>query len=297
MSIDSNAVDGEVVSMPRDTRSTQSDTNQSLGTGIPSVEGMQLLSGNRGWVLSEGQFFWTESGGDTWENRTPAIDRDDQLVGGLFQDTGKGWLIAADAWGQVDVYATVDDGKTWNTGLLPVSVFQAPVRKATIGFIDSQNGWLSLELESSSNFSLGELFGTSDGGQTWEHRSLPTGEAPKFADTRTGWVQDSERNNRIYSTTDGGFTWEEASLQESSSNQALLADEAGLIHVPEGAVEISAGAPGEFWVLAREGNCSGEKDNPYTDTEEEQIPFSCLLTTHFLHTVDAGATWEEISLP
>ncbi len=80
--------------------------------------------------------------------------------------------------------------------------------EATLDFVSLEVGWVSLRLESSSNFSRGALYGTKDGGVTWTLLSVPIGEPVRFLDVGTGWTAGGAAGDEFYVTQDGGNTWE-----------------------------------------------------------------------------------------
>ena len=54
-----------------------------------------------------------------------------------------------------------------------------------MGWSGQQDGWLVFRLASGSNFSLGMLYITADGGQTWQKRTAPLGEPAYFHHVRS----------------------------------------------------------------------------------------------------------------
>jgi photosystem II stability/assembly factor-like uncharacterized protein len=70
---------------------------------------------------------------------------------------------------------TIDNGVTWTTRSL--SLFKSGeiasyAGKAEMGWFDTQTGWISVAQNTGSNFSIGTLFTTSDGGITWSRSNL-----------------------------------------------------------------------------------------------------------------------------
>lgn len=95
-------------------------------------------------------------------------------------------------------YLTHDAGATWlKGGELPGS--------GAYFFIDPQNGWAS---------SANKLYGTTDGGQTWNLLPGAFGRSERativdFADAKNGWLVTVDTKNvlRMYRSSDGGATW------------------------------------------------------------------------------------------
>jgi photosystem II stability/assembly factor-like uncharacterized protein len=113
----------------------------------------------------------------------------------------------------LSVLHTSDGGETWKAAPLPVSAEETTfIAAAYPEFLDSQTGWIAVKLQSGSNFSLGRLFATLDGGQTWEERSLPLGEPARFVDSSRGWTAGGPASDRLLHTQDGGRIWVEVLL-------------------------------------------------------------------------------------
>jgi len=79
--------------------------------------------------------------------------------------------------------------------------------------VDSQHGFIMLELQSGSAFRPGILLRTSDGGSTWtQEPPPPAGGEITFLDARHGFMGPGPEGDELYSTSDGGDTWQRAGL-------------------------------------------------------------------------------------
>ena len=88
-------------------------------------------------------------------------------------------------------------------------------RHDDLTFVDEQRGWLAN--------TRGEVYGTSDGGASWEHLAqFPSEVFPRcvgFASTRLGWIgninltNSSRADMALFETEDGGRTWSNVSLR------------------------------------------------------------------------------------
>jgi photosystem II stability/assembly factor-like uncharacterized protein len=96
------------------------------------------------------------------------------------------------------------------------------VEKVYLDFVDPNTGWITLKLQSSSNFSLGRLFATRDGGRTWEERTTPLGEAVEFLDVDRGWVAGGPAGDQFFRSVDGGRTWQSQDLPRPDSGQTEI---------------------------------------------------------------------------
>jgi photosystem II stability/assembly factor-like uncharacterized protein len=135
-----------------------------------------------------------------------------------------------DQSGELGLLRTQDGGGTWEALPSPVSADEAlMIEAAQLDFRDADTGWLAVKLQSGSSFSVGRLWATPDGGNTWEERSLPLGEQVKFLDAERGWVAGGPAGDELYRTTDGGRTWQR---QELASSEASLPG-SRLVGLPE----------------------------------------------------------------
>lgn len=297
MSIDSNASDGEVVVLAPESSASAGDSGIFDANAI---QAMQLVSSEEGWVLGASRLLWTEDGGSSWEERTPRIPSGYYPAGAHFLEDGSGWFVAADDLGGVELLYTPDKGLSWQPVALPDLDLLAPVRSASLEFSDSANGWLSLELESSSNFRLGELLATEDGGKTWELRTIPVGAPVQFSNGQAGVVTDDQTGEQ-YVTLDGGRTWNRQTDAHRSTEQSLVLPEnsqpAESLTLPRNAVAGTLGPDGAAWTLVQEGSCVGEKAARDRNSHPDGAPFTCQVSRQLLSTSDGGKTWTEVNLP
>ena len=126
-----------------------------------------------------------------------------------------GWVATTtppDADGRVvlSLQRTSDRGATWTTSTIHtfrIGDGQLLAGPMWIDTPDASTSYVAVRLASSANFSRGMLFRTSDGGQTWEQRSLPIGSHVKFVDAEHGYVAGGPAGNELYETRDGGVAW------------------------------------------------------------------------------------------
>jgi photosystem II stability/assembly factor-like uncharacterized protein len=138
-------------------------------------------------------------GNDSWKVVKHVVQIDKNLRAVHFVDAMTGWA-AGDSGA---VYATTDGGRGWK----PLSS-GSDADLNLIYFIDWNRGWmLGKSGAKTGDEDEGEniLFITTDGGRTWERKSLPNVTSLHFTDAKTGWAVG--KNFTLLKTTDGGLEW------------------------------------------------------------------------------------------
>jgi photosystem II stability/assembly factor-like uncharacterized protein len=209
MKIDSNVLYGEITSVT----GTLGTASPTFGSRTPRIRDMDLVTSQQGWALQENHLLWTLDGGGSWSDITP-VAFEGTILDVAFLDGQLGWLAVFQfdpvTGGEVVLYSTVDGGSTWD---LQPSTFEdtaslGSFANAYLSFIDENHGFLVIKGQTSSSFSRGILYATTDGGSTWEARTAPLGETAIFIDPLHGWMTGGPSQDLIYATQDGGFTWE-----------------------------------------------------------------------------------------
>lgn len=183
---------------------------------LPRVRAGQLLTTTFGWALTDRELRLTTTGGDTWVTITPSGVRADHIRSATFLDPFHGWAIASDEPDAeqrtgLSVLRTGDGGRTWqrSTVAAPSRLYTDTLAgPAAISFLDTQQGWAVVRLVSSSNFSRGELFRTTDGGATWHKLTAPSGDPVRFVTTTDGWAAGGPGGGYLYVSRDGGQCWQ-----------------------------------------------------------------------------------------
>ncbi|RME57747.1 DUF1906 domain-containing protein, partial [Candidatus Parcubacteria bacterium] len=187
-----------------------------------SLQKAKPLASEEGWVLLDHHLYWTYDDGQSWVEITPSDMASPAITEVSFLDTQYGGVVSASAGqdGQVHytLYQTRDGGASWKT--ISLSLF-APNDPASLAaalhlfWLDKQHGWLVIKRATSSNFSLGTLFKTADGGNTWNKLNIPIGEPVVFVNEHDGWLAGGAAGNELYRTRDGGASWQEISVDNS----------------------------------------------------------------------------------
>ena len=197
---------------------TTSTTNlQSSGR----VQAMKLVAPDVGWILQQNHLYWTQDNGQDWTNITPGGSQQ-QIEGAFFLNTTAGWAlingVGSDAF--IQVASTTNSGHSWQIKAIGADVLQQVPNYAGAGplfFVDTQHGWLVLHQVSSSNFSVGALLKTDNGGVAWTLLpSPPAAGSINFITPQIGWMAGGPMGDGLWRTEDGGKSWESSSIPQSA---------------------------------------------------------------------------------
>lgn len=212
---------GSVHQVPADTTGSRMTAapNSSGSQSTAAVRKMQLISATTGWALTDKRLLWTTNTGRTWSDaKLPQDLSPTDVLNAFFLDESHGWLVMiprqAGLTPSFTILATGDGGKTWKQSTLsfPSNEYSNPPSgDVYVDFIDAQHGWVMVRIQSSSAFSLGALFHTEDGGNTWTKIAAPGGDPIHFTSIADGWTTNSVEG-QIYVTHDGGQHWNPATI-------------------------------------------------------------------------------------
>jgi len=189
---------------------------------IPSIDAFEQVTARAGWILFDGNLYWTKNDGASWTDITPVAN----IRAVDFLDASHGWTVVS-ATNGYSLASTTDGGRTWQTRALKLPALQktdAPIAKIFMNWRTDLHGWLVFKLATGNNFSRGMLFVTFDGGKKWEKREIPLGEPASFEDENIGWVTGGPTGDQTFRTRDGGGSWESVS---ESGGQIKVQEEAG----------------------------------------------------------------------
>lgn len=236
----------------------------------------------QGWLLADGRLYWTESAGAQWRDITPEGPAAAGPGAAAFVDGGAGWLVttvpAADGAARYTLARTRDAGQTWEQARLDLfAAGEAGNYPGTLYLerLDALHGWLVVKHLTSSNFSTGDLFRTTDGGLTWERLALPLGEPVRFVTAQVGYVTGGPTGEEAYRTADDGRTWQPLSATEA-------AEEAGI--TGQDTARVERADDGTAWAAYARSQC-------------DRAANRCTLARGLRRTTDGGRTWAELHLP
>jgi hypothetical protein len=307
MPIDSDVIDGEVSFLP--ITSTQSITNSASQaantlfiTKGPQVRDMQAIQPGVGWFLIGNQLLWRDAIHQTWVKTTFFLPKNETVLDITFQNDDQGWLAAQDTNAdEIKIYTYDPSGNRWaeKSSIHPAS---AP-GSGWLSFLDSDLGWLALRLQSSSNFSLGQLFRTDDGGRTWVELPVPIAGKIQFTDRLTGWLEGGVSGDEIYKSEDGGHSWTKQTAHRQRSLSSLAGfstpsdnQTAHLENLPGTVLEVQFSDSVNGWALVQQAVCSGEKTPINFEKSSSSVPFLCANQEMIFETRDGGHTWAQLPL-
>ena len=197
---------------------------------------MSLVAPRVGWaVLDQGtglgtsredHLFWTSDDGGVWKDITPPDSDSSEIASVFFLDASQGWVVLAVRGEEFigpsnvsgfDLAATTDGGADWTVKhVTPPSEGHGWSGRSEIFFLDSNHGWLNLEL-ALQNWAVGTLLATTDGGDTWNEVQGFNVHARygriHFIDPQNGWVTGGPYGQEhVYVTHDDGRNWSEVIL-------------------------------------------------------------------------------------
>ena len=188
----------------------------------PARAAMKLLTPEVGWLAGGKGILWTTDAGTNWKDITPPLGPRAGIGSVFFLDTFNGWALISyrgedGTYSHSDLASTSTAGANWS--IMPITIPELNPSSPPVGgagpiyFLDAQHGWMNLSLISSSNFRLGSLLATKDGGRTWE--LVPEGPGVtgrvRFVTKKDGWL--AGHPGKLFVTHDGGRRWQELSLQ------------------------------------------------------------------------------------
>jgi photosystem II stability/assembly factor-like uncharacterized protein len=274
------------------------------GAATAAVQDCHLLSAEEGWLLAGGRLYWTKTGGQSWEEITPPDLGPSAISAASFVDTQHGWLLLTGGDGSgstaYGLVRTSDGGQTWQ--VTPLALFRPGEPASLAGavslqFIDPQTGWLVVKRASSSNFSLGTLFRTTDRGESWTRLPIPLGEPVTFTTGKVGWTAGGAAGDALYRTEDGGRTWQRQTLAKppAPAGQRRLYQLPSFADPQVGALPVLAGDGGqtqvEFYVTddgGRSWRLASRVPVAHEIAPGTRVPLSALDARHWLMAIPDG---------
>ncbi len=180
------------------------------------VRSAGFTSDGLGWTLSNGGLRVSSDDGNTWRSvqlphssqtwKTAAVVTDQiALIAGM---NAKGAIVGS----------TTNAGGSWSLSPLIVSTPGASGDVALA--FDGSIGIAMVRFTSSSNFAVGEVFSTVDGG-VWSRHEAPTAGKIAVTDQGTVWLAGGPINDQLWQSHDLGATWSRVALPSLNNPYAV----------------------------------------------------------------------------
>ena len=278
------------------------------GTEV-TITSIQMADLNRGWAIGttatdpNDHILFTADGGTNWKDVTPPEGMDatgGKVATAFFQGADTAWVIYSSNViqsppGNAQVWKTTDGGAAWSTSQpIPPSAEMEFFSPGYFSFPDDQHGWLLVHAGAGMSHDYIYIYGTSDGGSTWQKLVDPlasdqAGTGPSmglwktgmtFTDAQKGWLTYENggvaRGVTLYQSLDGGQTWALQSLPAPSTQPDLFTNES-----------YSCGIYGMTFLNPQLGN----------------MVVTCMMgsgdlkKSWFYRTADGGSSWQSSLLP
>jgi len=175
-----------------------------------------VVNGNELWLKSEEQLYYTQNAGEDWTEISPKTALIEPFLLASFPRSDLGfalYLTQTETIKQLEIYKTSSKGQKWekiegNLLSLIGSLYPDPIGRIQMQWLDENSGFILVKQVTSSNFSMGRLFITKDGGKNWATEEVPAAEEFVFLNPKLGFMKNPENAQSLYRTLDGGLSWE-----------------------------------------------------------------------------------------
>lgn len=176
-----------------------------------------MVSGASGWARTYQSLYWTEDGGTSWRNITPAHTHPARLQAVDFVDPERGWAVAEEGnepHPRPALFATQDGGRSWERTPIRLPGRYSQVGYASFAAIGAHLVYALVRESRNTAFSVGFLYVSHDGGRHWHElpKQPPHAGEISFANARDGLLAEEGPQPAFYRTRDGGRTWQELRL-------------------------------------------------------------------------------------
>lgn len=184
-----------------------------LDFGLTAEDSLRLKSGS--------QLFYSSDSGSTWLDISPETALNDPFLLSSFVGSEMGFVLLltqTETEVTLELHKTANKGGTWSEINIDLEEklnqeFTQPFSHFQLQWLNETEGVLLVRETTSSNFSVGKLFKTEDGGQHWLTSEVPVAENFFFLDSQLGFMVNPADSQTLYRSIDGGKSWSIFSLE------------------------------------------------------------------------------------
>jgi len=174
-----------------------------------------LVNDSEVWLKSGTQLFYSLDAGKQWSRISPETNLIEPYMLVSFPESDLGfalYLTQTETTIELEMYKTTNQGESWFQieGDLEMQLkqqFSQPFGDIQMQWLDKKNAFILVKEFTSSNFSIGTLFVTKDGGKNWGTREVPVAEKFVFLDDNVGFMLNPADSSSLYRSLDGGKSW------------------------------------------------------------------------------------------
>ncbi len=139
--------------------------------GASQIVGIQSLRRNAVVAFTRDSVFRTSNNGEDWIELPTGKAAAAKIVEIAFDDSDTGWiLLSNNRESALEIRKTIDGGNTWAViavGIDPKDLTETNLENSRLSFPSSAEMRLTIELQTSSNFSGKAVYSSIDGGSNW----------------------------------------------------------------------------------------------------------------------------------
>ena len=216
--------------IPMDLATTQDFPTTATGELDPNDLEFGLVTNSELWLKSGNELFYSQDDGKQWNKISPETSLVEPYMLVSFPKSDLGfalYLTQTETTVDLEIHRTSSQGKAWTVvdGNLDEKInqqFTQPFGDIQMQWLDKNNAMVLIRELTSSNFSVGTLFVTGDGGKHWNAREVPAAEQFVFLDNKVGFMLNPADSQSLYRTLNGGESWTLLELDLSETLDSTL---------------------------------------------------------------------------